>query len=73
MAILPFSNLLGSYEIARLSARLIVKPQLSRAVQLVISPKPDTPNYEGTHRIICQALHRLAERARWRRTNPPST
>ena len=66
VAILPYSNIVGSLNETRLSTRLIIEPLITRRVRLLFGPPQRAHDYQKMVRIMRETLARIGVRVRWR-------
>lgn len=66
VAILPYSNIVGGHNEARLSTRLIVEPLITRRIRLLFGPTQGAHDYRQMLQMIRETLARIAVRVRWR-------
>ena len=66
VAILPYSDVVGSHNQDRLHARVIDKPRLTRSVRLLFDPVQRGTSYLALLQILRTTLSEMAPRFRWR-------
>ncbi len=66
VAILPYTDVVASHAQARLAARVIVEPQITRRIRLLYDPAQRAEGRQGVLQILRKTLAELATRVRWR-------
>ena len=66
VAILPYSDVVGSHEQSRLNARVITDPSITRGVRLLFDTARRAPSYSAVVQILRECVTGLAPRVRWR-------